>query len=375
MECMSKKNVLIVVGARPNFIKVTQFKRVAQNYPKLDIRIVHTSQHFSDEMSKLFFEELDLQPDYFLNLPENLSPIPQMAEMMKGLHDLITNTFKPDLMMVVGDVNSTLAGSLVANKMNIPLAHLESGLRSFDNTMPEEHNRVLTDKLAHYLFVTEEDAIINLKYEGIKENNIFFVGNTMIDTLVAYKDKICQSNILNDLNLSPKTYALITLHRPNNVDTKEGLEKIISFLKLLDFRFSNSIKHFVFPIHPRTENNFKKFQLWDNLVSISSLILTKPQSYFNFQKLIQESLLVITDSGGVQEETTFLQIPCITLRPTTERPITIWRGSNVLLDFKEELVVNYITNLLNTSEKNFDIPSLWDGKSTERVISILNKIL
>jgi len=375
MECMSKKKVLIVVGTRPNFIKVTQFKKVAQNYPQLDIRIVHTSQHFSDEMSRLFFEELDLQPDYFLNLPEKLSPVPQMAEIMKGLHDLITTTFKPDLMMVVGDVNSTLAGALVANKMNIPLAHLESGLRSFDNTMPEEHNRVLTDKLAHYLFVTEEDAWNNLKYEGIKEDKIFFVGNTMIDTLVAYRDKIHQSNILKELNIAPKTYALITLHRPNNVDTKEELEKIISFLKLLDNRFSNSIKYFVFPIHPRTENNFKHFQLWESLMNIPSLILTKPQSYLNFQKLLMESILVITDSGGVQEETTYLNIPCITLRPSTERPITLWKGSNILLEFDENNIANHIHYLLNTTDKPSSIPPLWDGKATERVVAVLNDLL
>ncbi len=371
---MRKKKILIVVGTRPNFIKVTQFKPMSEKFPSLEIKIVHTSQHYSDEMSKMFFEELDLQPDYFLDIPTDLSVVSQMAEIMKGLEKLINEVFYPDLIMVVGDVNSTLAGALVANKMNIPLAHLESGLRSFDDSMPEEYNRILTDKIAKYFFVTEQDAIGNLKREGVADEKIFFVGNTMIDTLVAFKDKIHQSDILNQLSILPGQYALITLHRPNNVDTEEGLQKILSLFQTLHQKFSDRIKYFVFPIHPRTAKNFQKHRLWNELNTIPSIVITQPQSYLNFQKLIQDTVLVITDSGGVQEETSYLNIPCITLRPSTERPITLWKGSNVLLPFDKEAIVQYMNDLLEKREiKPSSIP-LWDGRSTERILEILTRL-
>lgn len=374
---MSKTNrkILIVVGTRPNFIKVTQFRRVSQKYPHLQIKIVHTSQHYSDEMSTLFFDELNILPDYFLDIPNHLSPLAQMADIMKELEKLIHTQFFPDLIMVVGDVNSTLAGALVANKLNIPLAHLESGLRSFDSSMPEEHNRVLTDKLAQYFFVTEEDAINNLRYEHIPESQIFFVGNTMIDTLVAYSDKIEQAPVLETLNITPHTYALITLHRPNNVDTPTGLKNIIHLLKTLHHKYADTIKHLVFPIHPRTEQNFKKYNLWDTLATIPNLIICKPQSYLNFQKLIRYTQVVITDSGGVQEETTYLNIPCITLRPSTERPVTIWQGSNTLLPFDYQKICAHLDYLFSNPTKQVSPPPLWDGKATERVLHILSRLL
>ncbi|MEW6773631.1 MAG: UDP-N-acetylglucosamine 2-epimerase (non-hydrolyzing) [Bacteroidota bacterium] len=371
-----EKKILVVVGTRPNFIKVTQFKRVAKNYPHFDVKIVHTSQHYSDEMSRAFFDELNLHPDFYLDVPANLSAVSQMAEIMKQLEHLIQSQYYPDLIMVVGDVNSTLAGALVANKMNIPLAHLESGLRSFDNSMPEEYNRVLTDKMAQYFFVTEEDAIINLKYELIKDERIFFVGNTMIDTLVHYQDKIEQSAILEKLGVSAHQYILLTLHRPNNVDTEQGLKNIIHLIKSLENEFQNVFKNVVFPIHPRTENRFKQFQLWEELNAIPSLILTPPQSYFNFQKLIKYSAAVITDSGGVQEETTYLNIPCITLRPSTERPVTMWKGSNLLLPFDTTIVTKYLQQLLNHKTQSLhQPPPLWDGKATERVFEVLDNLL
>lgn len=374
---MSKKErkILIVVGTRPNFIKVTSFRRISPQYPHLQLKIVHTSQHYNDEMSTLFFDELNIQPDYFLDVPNHLSPLAQMAEIMKELEKLIHTKFFPDLIMVVGDVNSTLAGALVANKLSIPLAHLESGLRSFDYSMPEEHNRILTDKLAQYFFVTEEDAINNLKYEHIPENRIFFVGNTMIDTLVAYSDKIEQAPVLERLNIKPHTYSLITLHRPNNVDTIIGLKNIIDLLKTLHHKYSDIIKHLVFPIHPRTEQNFKKHHLWDTLTTIPNLIICKPQSYLNFQKLIRYTQVVITDSGGVQEETTYLNIPCITLRPSTERPVTIWQGSNTLLPFDHQKICEHLEFLFTNSITHSPPPPLWDGKATERVLQILSNLL
>ncbi|MCX7729211.1 MAG: UDP-N-acetylglucosamine 2-epimerase (non-hydrolyzing) [Bacteroidia bacterium] len=369
-----KKNILIVVGTRPNFIKVTQFKKLANTYPPFNIKIVHTSQHYSDEMSTLFFQEFDLQPDFFLDIPSNLSPVSQMAEIMKNLEKLIQTKFFPHLIIVVGDVNSTLAGALVANKMNIPLAHIESGLRSFDQSMPEEYNRILTDRMAQYFFVTEKDAILNLKQEGIKDEQIFYVGNTMIDTLIAYQDKIESSNILNELKLTPHQYILLTFHRPNNVDDKNGLHQIIHLIESLNTQLSQQIKNIVFPIHPRTENNFKKFNLWEKLNAIPSLMLTPPQSYFHFQKLIKYAFAVITDSGGVQEETTYLKIPCITIRPSTERPVTLWEGTNILLPFDISKICDYL-NTPSHYHTNYQPPELWDGKSTERILKTLNTIM
>lgn len=370
-----EKKILVIVGTRPNFIKVTQFKRVAKNYPKFHIKILHTSQHYSDEMSKIFFNELDLHPDHFLEIPHHLSSVSQMAEIMKGIEHFIMNHFYPHLIMVVGDVNSTLAGALVANKMNIPLAHVESGLRSFDTTMPEEYNRILTDKMSQYFFVTEQDAIINLKNESVSEDKIFFVGNTMIDTLVAYQNKIEASDILDKLQLHPKQFILLTLHRPNNVDTLNGLERIIQLIQALHHITDHHIRHIVFPIHPRTKNNFLKFNLLKQLQSIPSLILTEPQSYLNFQKLIRHAFCVITDSGGVQEETTFLKIPCITLRPGTERPITLWKGSNILLPFDIPTISQYLHSIKNNKHQEYQIPEWWDGKATERIFRILSDIL
>ncbi|GAB4208006.1 MAG: UDP-N-acetylglucosamine 2-epimerase (non-hydrolyzing) [Bacteroidia bacterium] len=370
-----EKKILVIVGTRPNFIKVTQFKRVARQYPHLQVKILHTSQHYSDEMSKTFFNELDLHPDYFLDIPNHLSPVSQMAEIMKGIEHFIVNEFYPHLMIVVGDVNSTLAGALVANKMNIPLAHVESGLRSFDHTMPEEYNRILTDKMSHYFFVTEKDAVINLKNESVSEEKIFFVGNTMIDTLTAYQDKIEASGILDKLQLHPKQYILLTLHRPNNVDTPDGLKLIIQLIQSIHDTIGNHIQHIVFPIHPRTKNNFAKFNLLTQLQSVPSLVLTEPQSYLNFQKLIRHAYCVVTDSGGVQEETTFLKIPCITLRPSTERPITLWEGSNILLPFDIPTISQYLRGIQSNKHPNYQIPEYWDGKATERIFRILSDML
>lgn len=371
---MKKTKILILVGTRPNFMKVTQFKKVAESYSKFDIRIVHTSQHYSNELSQLFFRDLNLTPDYSLEIPENLSSIAQMAEIMKKLEELIITQFYPDLIMVVGDVNSTLAGALVANKLKIPLAHVESGLRSFDNTMPEEYNRILTDRMSQFLFITEETAYNNLKYEGIQHDNIFFVGNTMIDTLVAYQDKIDESDILDKLNVLPESYVVLTMHRPGNVDTVDGLKNILSLIQTLQRKYSSIIKNIVFPIHPRTTNNFKKYNLWEELNSIPILKITPPLSYFHFQKLLRHAFCIITDSGGVQEETTYLTIPCITLRPSTERPVTMWKGSNILLPFHEESICQHIDSIIHKQNKKTSPPPYWDGKATERIMAILNDI-
>lgn len=368
-----EKKILIVIGTRPNFIKVTQFKKLAPQYPDLNIKFVHTSQHYSDEMSGNFFEQFGFQPDYHLNIPGNLSVVSQFSEILKQLEQIITQQFYPDLIMVVGDVNSTLAGALVANKMNIKIAHLESGLRSFDASMPEEYNRKLTDQMAHYFFVTEQDAITNLIYEGVSEKNIFYVGNTMIDTLIAYEKEINDSKVLEQFNISPKQYLLLTLHRPANVDTKIGLKQIIESIKYIFEQFK-PIKNIVFPVHPRTQKNLISYGLWDETQSIPGLIITKALSYFDFQKTLKHAYAVITDSGGVQEETSYLGIPCITLRASTERPVTVWDGSNVLLPFKKENILNYLNDIEQGKLKLPAIPKYWDGKATKRILEILSNI-
>jgi UDP-N-acetylglucosamine 2-epimerase (non-hydrolysing) len=358
------KKILIVVGTRPNFIKVTQFHPVIKNYPSIECKIVHTGQHFDKNMSSVFFEQFGLQPDIFLNV-EAGSPISQIADIMKSLEKIV-NEYKPDLMIVPGDVNSTLAGALTANKMGIKLAHLESGLRSYDNTMPEEFNRVLTDDLSDYFFVTEQSGEDNLLHEGKNIKNIHFVGNTMIDTLVAYSNKIEECSILKKFELTPKKYLLMTMHRPATVDSEEGLKKLNSLVKNITKKYN-----LVFPAHPRTIHNLEKFGLLKELKLNKNLILSEPLDYFSFQKLVKDSLMIITDSGGIQEESTFLGVPCLTLRPNTERPVTISLGTNELIPFDEKLIASKIEAVEKGTYKKGTIPPMWDGKATERIVKTI----
>jgi UDP-N-acetylglucosamine 2-epimerase (non-hydrolysing) len=358
------KKILVVVGTRPNFIKVTRFKQHALN-TGFDLRIVHTGQHFDDKMADVFFRQFELKPDYFLNLSAKSSPNTQIAEIMLGIEKLIENEFQPDLMIVVGDVNSTLAGALTANKMKIRLAHLESGLRSFDNTMPEEFNRVVADRLSDFFFVTEQSGIDNLTKEGVNSKSVFFVGNTMIDTMVAFEKQIEQSNILNDLNIDPKKYVLMTMHRPATVDEKTGLEKLLEILT--EVRKKHKI---VFPVHPRTIKNIEAFGLKQKFDALE-MVFTEPLDYFSFQKLVKYSSFILTDSGGIQEESTFLKIPCLTLRPNTERPVTCTIGTNTLVPFELKTVLNYISQIESGTYKKGEIPPLWDGKATERIFQLL----
>ncbi len=357
--------ILIVVGTRPNFIKVTQFKKLALNYSNIDLKIVHTGQHFDEKMADIFFKQFNLTPDYFLNISP-ASPNKQMAEIMVKLEDLITTTFKPDLIIVVGDVNSTLAAAITANKLNINIAHLESGLRSFDKTMPEEHNRLLTDQISNLFFVTEPSGITHLTNEGYDKQNIHFVGNTMIDTLVAFQTEIKQSDILDKLNLDTKKYVLMTMHRPATVDIEEGLLKLVQLLNEVTKKYK-----VVFPIHPRTLKKLDDFKLKHFITENKNIILTEPLDYFAFQKLIDNSKLILTDSGGIQEESTFVQVPCLTLRPNTERPVTVTEGTNTLVPFDVDLILSYINQIENSTYKKGTIPKYWDGKSTQRILNII----
>jgi UDP-N-acetylglucosamine 2-epimerase (non-hydrolysing) len=352
----------ILIGTRPNFIKVTQFKKLALKYG-INISLIHTGQHSASEMSDVFFNEFELRPDVFLNIKPS-SASGQIAQILLELEKYYIHNPKPDLLMVPGDVTSTLAGALFANKNNIPLAHLEAGLRSFDRSMPEEHNRFLTDAIADYLFVTEQSGIDNLKNEK-NVGKIFFVGNTMIDTLIHFEDKIDRSKILKTYRIQ-KPYCLVTIHRPSNVDTKSSLTDVVHLLR----EIASDIT-VVFPVHPRTKNHLIKFELIQSLKNHPGIILTDPLGYFDFQKLIKESTLVLTDSGGVQEETTFRQIPCLTLRPNTERPVTCVMGTNTLVPFDIPIILDYIRQIKKGQYKKGQVPPLWDGMATQRILEII----
>jgi UDP-N-acetylglucosamine 2-epimerase (non-hydrolysing) len=329
-------------------------------------RLLHTGQHYNHNMSDVFFEELGLQqPNYALRIGKQ-GVVSQLAEMMQGIEEVV-QAYRPDVMAVVGDVNSTLAAALVANKMGVQLAHVESGLRSRDRAMPEENNRMLTDAVTDLFFVTEEDGRRNLLQEGKPESAIHFVGNTMIDTLVAYDAQIRQSAILKRLRLKPQTYALMTMHRPGNVDTREGLEKLIAVLDSL-----TEADPIVFPVHPRTLNRLNEFNLFHHVERNKQLILMEPAGYLDFQHLVLHARYVITDSGGIQEETTFRRVPCLTLRPNTERPSTLTTGSNTLLGFDTEKIRQTVASIHAGTYKSCGVPPRWDGKATERIFAVLN---
>jgi UDP-N-acetylglucosamine 2-epimerase (non-hydrolysing) len=363
-----KKRILIVVGTRPNFVKITQFKKIAKQFTDLEVKIAHTGQHFDEKMSDIFLTQFNLEVDFFLNI-ENASTNNLIAAILLKLAAIIDD-YKPHLLLCVGDVNSTLAAAICANKLGIPLGHIESGLRSFDRQMPEEINRILTDEISDICFVTENSGIENLKKIGKNDHQIAFVGNTMIDTLVHFETEIEQSTILEELEITKKQYILTTIHRPSNVDSEEGLQKIIALFQQLSIE--NTI---VFPIHPRTKNNFLKFNLFDNLMEIKNLKISKPQNYFSFQKLIKHSFCVITDSGGIQEETTFQKIPCITLRENTERPSTITQGTNHLMSFDVSKINQLIFQFKNGEIKKSSIPEFWDGNATERILQKCQQFL
>lgn len=362
-------NIHILIGTRPNFIKVTQFKKiVAEKFPVFNISIIHTGQHYDEKMADVFFRQFNLEPDYYLNI-EPASANKQIAEIMIKLEDLITEIGKPDLMLVPGDVNSTLAGALFANKHNIKLGHIEAGLRSFDRTMPEEFNRIIADELSDLFFVTEPSGLKHLQNEGKNQNTIHYVGNTMIDTMVAFEKEIESSQILNDLKINTGKFVLMTMHRPATVDNKTELEKLILLIEYITENYK-----VIFPIHPRTIKNAKEFGLHERITSNKNLICTEPLDYFAFQKLIKNCSFILTDSGGIQEESTFRQKPCLTLRPNTERPVTVDEGTNTLLPFDLDTVKKHILEIENGTYKKGTIPALWDGKASERILQVIAKL-
>ncbi len=360
------KTVVSVVGARPNFMKVAPLHRALSPYAEaIRHRIVHTGQHYDELMSKVFFDDLELpQPDFYLGVGSG-THAQQTARIMVEFEKVLEQQ-RPDLVVVVGDVNSTVACSLVSVKMGIPVAHVEAGLRSFDRSMPEEYNRKLTDAMAAYLFVSEPSGVENLKREGVDEKSIFHVGNIMIDSLIRYREKANRSTILQQLRLEPQRYTLVTLHRPSNVDAREGLETILAVFERLAERTT-----LVFPMHPRTKKMLNEYGMAERASAIRNLNILEPLGYLDFLHLLERAQLVLTDSGGIQEETTFLGVPCLTLRENTERPITVEIGTNQLCGLNADLIVQKSVEVYEGRAKRGRVPALWDGKTAERIANIL----
>lgn len=353
------------VGARPNFMKIASLMREFKKYPEIEAKLVHTGQHYDANMSDYFFRDLDIpEPDYNLGVG-SASHAMQTAKIMMEFEKICLKE-KPDLVTVVGDVNSTIACALVATKIGIRVAHIEAGLRSFDRTMPEEINRLLTDQVSDFLFVTEQSGLDNLKNEGIDEKKIFFVGNIMIDTLVFSLPKIKKSDIMSKLNLKKKDFVLLTMHRPKNVDSTDDLRNMLDILNEAQKKTK-----IIYPIHPRTKESIKQFGLEESVKNMPNIVITEPLKYIDFLNLALNCRAVLTDSGGVQEETTFLGVPCITLRENTERPVTVTKGTNLIVGSKKEKIIEALNTVLKGGWKKGCVPELWDGKTAERIVRVL----
>jgi len=356
----------LIVGARPNYMKAAPVYRALNKYPeKFQVRLVHTGQHYDEKMSHIFFRELELpEPDIYLGVGSGRHGEQTGKIMIEYEKAIIDNL--PDLVLVAGDVNSTMACSLVAAKLHIKVGHIEGGLRSRDWSMPEEINRIVTDRIADYLFITSLDADENLRAEGVGPQKIHFVGNTMIDSLNYYLPKVKQLNLRDKYPIEENKFILVTLHRPSNVDNATILGELLKVLYQIQERLP-----IVFPMHPRTRKMLTEFGLNDILESAKNLIITEPLGYMEFLKLESTAFLVLTDSGGVQEETTALGIPCLTLRENTERPVTMWEGTNELVGSNPRKVLERTNAILNGERKTGKVPQYWDGHAAERLVAVL----
>lgn len=358
--------ILSIVGARPNFMKVAPLHRAFMAHGGIVSKIVHTGQHYDARMSDIFFNQLGLPtPDYFLGVGGG-SHTQQTARIMLAFEEILLSE-KPDLVLVVGDVNSTIACTLVAVKEHIPVAHVEAGLRSGDRTMPEEINRLVTDAISDLLFVSEQSGLDNLASEGVPQEKVIFAGNVMIDSLVQFEQQADRSDILDTAGLTPCGYALVTMHRPANVDTLEGLTAVAQIV----LNTAGQLK-VAFPIHPRTLKNMEQHGLLEAIQKHPAILLMEPQGYFEFLKLIKNAKVVLTDSGGIQEETTYLKVPCLTFRNNTERPVTVTLGTNRLLEHLNPAEIDAILgDILAGKTKKGTIPPLWDGRTAHRIAETL----
>ena len=357
--------IINVVGARPNFMKIAPIMAEYKKSNRIEALLVHTGQHYDEEMSDLFFKELQIpEPDINLEVG-SASHTVQTAEIMKAFEPVVLE-HKPDVVLVVGDVNSTIACGLVAVKLGVKLVHVEAGLRSFDRSMPEEINRVLTDAISDLLFCTEQSGVDNLLREGISKEKIFLVGNVMIDTLLKNRAKAATSNVLSQFNLDGNSFAVLTLHRPSNVDDASAFGRVLDALEIIQ----NDMP-VIFPIHPRTRKNLSSWSLGERIEKLPNLRLTDPLGYLDFLKLMSSAKLVLTDSGGIQEETTILKIPCLTLRENTERPITTQVGSNRVVGTDTDKIIETYRQVVDGGWCEPQIPPLWDGHAAERIVKIL----
>ena len=354
--------VLLIAGARPNFMKVAPiFAEMKRRPDEFEPKIVHTGQHYDAAMSDSFFDDLGMPlPDVHLGVGSGSHAV-QTAKIMTEFEPVVLRE-NPDWVVVVGDVNSTIACALVCAKLGVKVAHVEAGLRSGDRTMPEEINRILTDAISELLFTTSQDADANLEREGISKNKIRFVGNVMIDSLRDHLKIAERSTIREDLNISAGEYAVLTLHRPSNVDEIETFSGILSALLEVSGRIP-----IIFPVHPRTRSRIDEFG-YGELIRNSSIRLIDPLGYLDFMRLYSGARLVLTDSGGLQEETTVLGIPCLTLRNNTERPITVEMGTNVLVGTDPAAIMREAVKVIaSPAKKGINIPPLWDGKAAGRI--------
>jgi UDP-N-acetylglucosamine 2-epimerase (non-hydrolysing) len=371
------KKLILVAGARPNFMKIAPLMHALKNHPSIKAILVHTGQHYDVKMSGQFFEELNIpNPDINLEVG-SASHAVQTARIMEGFEKVCLDE-QPDFIMVVGDVNSTAACTLVAAKLNIKTIHYEAGLRSNDRTMPEEINRLVTDAISNFFLTTSVDADDNLLKEGVAKEKIHMVGNLMIDSLVANQHKSAQTTLnfklLNKnktislgVDFKSKEFGVMTFHRPSNVDDKDALRKLVEICG----KVSQKIP-LVFPVHPRTYKNIQQFGLQNEIDAYENLYFIESLGYLQFINLVQNAKFALTDSGGIQEETTYLNIPCLTVRPNTERPVTVWEGSNKLI--KTSDILSEVDLIIAGKGKMGHTPKFWDGKTAERIVHLIESL-
>ncbi len=397
---MKKLKILLVAGARPNFVKIAPIIRAFDLYNSGDFEVfkglydplrsylktddsffpeiffettlIHTGQHYDKNLSETFFKELNIfEPDLNFGVGGK-SDLIQISKILEKFDDYFKNN-EFDMVLLVGDVNSTLASSIAASRFGIPISHVEAGLRSFDRSMPEEINRIVTDAISDYFFISEESGVKNLIREGKDEKKLFFCGNVMIDSLIENFNRIKGNNFYKKFGLKKGKYVVLTLHRPSNVDFEERFKEIIS--SILDSKIPYPI---IYPAHPRSRKNILRFNmssLFEKKIIDGKIFLIEPLGYLEFLNLLMFSNFVLSDSGGIQEESTFLKVPCITLRDNTERPVTVEKGTNMLAGTEYKKIKKAIGEVLKSSDKSTPTIPLWDGRSAKRIVKHLAEIL